>query len=308
MPISRTDDGVMALRNAGGRAWLSWLMLCAAAAHAEIRVVDDSGQEVVLNAPARRIVSLAPHVTESLFEAGAGRFIVGAVKYSDYPEAAKGIPRVGDNALLDMERIVSLKPDLIVVWLHGNSEKHLAQIRKLGIPMFYDRPGTLAQIPSTLLRLGALAGTDAEARKAADAFLERLRAMEARYSRRPAVPLFFQVWQKPLLTINGTQIISDVIRMCGGRNIFADERLLVPTVDVEAVVSANPEAVVRTGKASDSQSAFDLWRKLPNFRPTASGNLIFLETDSLGRNSPRILDGAAMMCEELEGVRARRAS
>lgn len=280
--------------------------LPAFAAHAEIRLMDDSGQEVVLKSPARRIVSLAPHVTETLFEAGAGHLIVGTVKYADYPEAAKKIPRVGDNALLDLERIVSLQPDLIVVWLHGNSEKHLEKVRKLGIPMFYNRPNKLSEIPSSLARLGQLAGTEAQAGKADDAFAARLADLEKRYAHRPPVRLFFQVWEKPLLTINGTQIISDVIRLCGGRNIFAEEKLLVPTVDVEAVVSANPEAVVRTGKVGDPESAFNLWRKLPDFRPTASRNLLLLKTDALGRHSPRILDGAALLCEELEHVRARR--
>ena len=284
------------------------LAFVAFAARGEIRVVDDRGQEVVLGSPARRIVSLAPHVTETLFEAGAGHLIVGTVRHADYPEAAKMIPQVGDNALLDLERIVSLKPDLIVVWLHGNSEKHLAKVRKLGIPMFHDRPGKLQDIPSSILRLGKLAGTEPQASLAAGAFAARLADLQARYSHKPPVPLFFQVWQKPLLTINGTQIISDVIRLCGGRNIFAGEKLLVPTVDIEAVVSADPEAVVRTGKRTDRESAFDLWRKLPDFRPTARRNLILLETDALGRQSPRILDGADLLCKELEGVRARRAS
>lgn len=287
-------------------AFLLWLALPVFAAHAEIRVVDDSGQEVVLKSPARRIVSLAPHTTETLFEAGAGHLIVGTVKYADYPEAAKKIPRVGDSALLDMERIVSLKPDLIVVWLHGNSEKHLEKVRKLGIPMFHNRPNKLSEIASSLTRLGQLAGTEPQARKSAEAFAARLAGLERRYAHRPAVSLFFQVWQKPLLTINGTQIISDVIRLCGGRNIFAEEKLLVPTVDVEAVVSADPEAVLRTGKTTDPESVFEPWRKLANFRPTASGNLVLLETDALGRHSPRILDGAAIMCEELERVRAKR--
>lgn len=288
------------------------LVLCIAfpmlPARAEIRVVDDSGQEVVLKSPARRIVSLASHTTETLFEAGAGHLIVGTVRYADYPEAAKKIPRVGDNALLDMERIVSLQPDLIVVWLHGNSEKHLQKVRKLGIPMFYNRPSKLSEIPLSLTRLGQLSGTEPQARKAADAFAARLADLEKRYAHRSPVPLFFQVWQKPLLTINGTQIISDVIKLCGGRNIFAEEKLLVPTVDVEAVVSANPEAVVRTGRTTDPESAFELWRKLPDFRPTATGNLVLLKTDALGRHSPRILDGAAVLCEELVAVRARRPS
>jgi iron complex transport system substrate-binding protein len=278
------------------------------AAWGEIRVTDDAGQEIVLKSPARRIVSLAPHVTETLFEAGAGRLIVGTVKYADYPEAAKKIPRVGDNALLDLERIVSLEPDLIVVWLHGNSEKHLEKVRKLGIPMYYDRPAKLSEIPASLARLGAGEPSEAQAGKAADAFAARLADLEKRYAHRPPVRLFFQVWQKPLLTINGTQIISDVIRLCGGRNIFAEDKLLVPTVDIEAVVSANPEAVVRYGKTTDPESAFEAWRKLPDFRPTATGNLVLLKTDALGRHSPGILDGAAVMCEELERVRARRPS
>ena len=292
------------------KAWLA-LVACGstiAVAQADIRVVDDSGQTVVLKSPARRILSLAPHVTEALFAAGAGHLIVGTVKYSDYPEAARSIPLVGDNAMLDMERVVSLRPDLIVVWLHGNSEKHLDKLRELGIPMFYDRPGKLSGIPSSLTRMGQLAGTEPEARKAADAFAARLDQLERRFAQKSPVAVFFEVWRKPLLTINATQIISDVIRLCGGRNIFAEEKLLVPTVDVESVVKANPEAVVRTGRAEDADGAFDLWKKLPGFRPTARGNLIFLRTETLGRLSPRILEGATMLCDEFEGVRARRPS
>ncbi|MEO7744230.1 MAG: helical backbone metal receptor, partial [Usitatibacter sp.] len=123
------------------------LGLSALAAGAEIRVVDDSGREVVLASPARRIVSLAPHITETLFEAGAGHLLVGTVSHADYPEAARKVPRVGDSSLLDLERIVSLRPDLIVVWLDGNSERHVEKVRKLGIPVYFDRPGRLDQIP-----------------------------------------------------------------------------------------------------------------------------------------------------------------
>ena len=103
------------------------LGLYCAAADAEIRLVDDNGQTVVLKAPAQRIISLAPHVTELLYTAGAGERIVGAVEYSNYPESAKKIPRVGSNVQLDLERIVALKPDLIVVWMHGNAQRQLDQ-------------------------------------------------------------------------------------------------------------------------------------------------------------------------------------
>ncbi len=283
-----------------------FLALLAVGVRSEIRVIDDDLREVRLASPARRIVSLAPHTTELLFAAGAGPQVVGAIKYSDYPEAAKAIPRVGDNALLDLEAIVKLQPDLILVWLHGNSEKHLQLIRKLGIPMFYSRPEKLRDIPDALIRIGRLTGTEAVARQAGEEFSRRLGELEARYARRPPVPLFYQVWQKPLLTINGNQIISDVIRLCGGSNVFAAEPMLVPTVDPEAVVRARPEAVVRTGTAVDGQSGFEIWRKLPDFRPTANGNLVLLKTDALGRPTPRILEGAGAMCEELERVRERR--
>lgn len=275
-------------------------------AAAPVSVMDDSGRTVVLASPARRIVSLAPHTTETLFAAGAGDRIVGTVAFADHPAAARTIPRVGDSALLDMERIVSLKPDLIVVWLHGNSENHLAKLRTLGIPIFQDVPRKLTDIPGSIMRLGALAGTEREARQAADAFTARLAELRRRYAGRSPVPLFFQVWKKPLLTINGTQIISDVIRLCGGKNLFEDARPLVPSVDVEAVVSANPEAIVATGKAGELETVFGHWRKLANLRATASGNLVLVESDALGRHSPRVLDGAALLCEELERVRARR--
>lgn len=275
-------------------------------AAAAVSVVDDTGQTVVLRSPARRIVSLAPHTTETLFEAGAGEYIVGTIAFADHPEAAKKIPRVGDSALLDMERIVSLQPDLIVVWLHGNSEKHLAKLRTLGIPIFHTVPRRLTDIPDSLVRMGKLAGTEPQARRAAAAFTARLTQLGQRYRGRSPVPLFYQVWKTPLLTINGTQIISDVIRLCGGKNLFEQASLLVPGVDVEAVVAANPEAIIATGAAAEYENRFEHWRKLPNLRATASGNLVLVTSDALGRNSPRILDGAELLCDELERVRARR--
>ena len=263
------------------------LGLASVAAVAEIRVVDDSGAEVVLGSPARRIVSLAPHITETLFEAGAGHLLVGTVTHADYPEAARKVPRVGDYALLDLERIVSLQPDLIVVWLDGNSERHVDKVRKLGIPVYYDRPGRLEEIPGSLLRLGRLAGTEARAAEAARHFNARRRAIEAR---------------------NAGHVISDVIRMCAGTNVFAAAKTLVPTLDIETVLRAEPEIVLMTGKPADADAGFESWRRLPHFRATAAGNLVLLRTDALSRHSPRILDGAELLCAALDHVRAKRRS
>ena len=289
------------------RLVLMALAFALATAQAEVRVVDDSGAEVVLAAPARRIVSLAPHVTETLFAAGAGDRIVATVKHADHPRAALAIPRIGDHALLDLEAIVALKPDLVIVWLGGTSERHIEKLRRLGVPMYSDRPARLAEIPASLRRRGRISGTDAAAERAAREFSARLASIERHNAGKPPVRVFYQVWPKPLLTVNDAHIIGDVIRLCGGRNVFGQARLLVPTLDAEAVVAAAPEAVVSTG--GDEPTGDDplgLWRRMPRFGPTAAGNLLRLESDAIGRNSPRILDGAEVMCTAFDGVRARR--
>ena len=286
---------------------LAWVIICAPARGiAAIRVLDDSGQTIVLQAPASRIVSLAPHTTEMLYYAGAGDRIVATVRFADYPDAAKKIPRVGDSALLDIERIVRLKPDLIVVWLHGNAERQLDKLRSLGIPIFYSEPHRIADIADELIRLGQLAGTEPAARKAASEFNAHLDQLTKQYSNRPLVSVFYQVWKTPLLTINGRQIISDAISLCGGRNVFVDSSLLVPTVDIEAVANADPEAIVASGTGPEAGNDFDIWRRLPSLRATAGNNLILIHSEALSRHSPRILEGAALLCNELDGVRARR--
>ena len=193
------------------------------AAHTNaVRVMDDLSRNVVLAQPAARIVSLAPHITELLFAAGAGEYVVGTVAYSDYPIEAQRIVRIGDNAQLDLERIVALHPDLIVVWLHGNAQRQLEKLVDLGIPGIHNEPRRLDDVAVSIERLGRLAGTELIANNAADTFRARLAELRGNYAGRPPVRLFYQVWDKPLITINGSHLISDVIRLCGGENVFAD--------------------------------------------------------------------------------------
>ncbi len=270
-----------------------------------IVVVDDEGLQVRLPQAARRIVSLAPHVTETLFDVGAGSFIVGTVDASDYPEAAKRIPRIGDYSALDLERIAALKPDLIVSWLHGNSERQLAQIQALGIPVYHSEPRTLAAISKSLLDMGRLAGTGRVARRAAAAYEARLAGLRAKYAHRSVVSVFYQAWRNPLMTVNGRQIISDAIRLCGGRNVFANASELVPSVDPEAVVAVDPDAIV-TAAPEEDRGVLEDWRRFPSLRAVRDANLLVVNTETLARQSPRILDGAEMLCERLDRARARR--
>jgi len=282
------------------------LVLCSATASAEIRLVDDNGQTVVLRQPAQRIVSLAPHVTELLYAAGAGERIVGAVEYSNYPEAAKKISRIGDNVQLDLERIVALEPDLIVVWLHGNAQRQLDKLKKLGIPVFYNEPHRLGDIARSLEQFGRLAGTEVVAARAASAFAAREAELRARYAGRAPVRVFYQIWQRPLMTVNGEHLISDVIRLCGGQNVFSDLKPLVPVVSIEAVLEADPEAIGTAIIDAKAQDGLEGWTKWPRLTATVHDNFFLIPTDLISRLAPRILEGAQQMCEHLDAARARR--
>ena len=271
-----------------------------------IRVPDDAGHVVVLKAPARRIVSLAPYLTELLYAAGAGDAIVGTSEYSDYPAAARDIPRVGGGGGLDIEAIIALRPDLVVAWQSGNPAGTLERLQTLGIPLFLSEPRQLLDVPGTLVRLGKLAGREPVAQAAAHAFEARYRELQQRYSGRPGVAVFYQVWRQPLMTINGEHLISDVIRLCGGRNVFSDLPVLAPQIDIEAVLAADPEVIiVGTGGTSETAELQD-WTRWPMLAAVARGHLYGVQRELLVRHSPRILDGAEQVCGILEKVRSEK--
>lgn len=279
-------------------------VLAVSAAHAAITVQDDDGRPVTLQKPAQRVIAMAPHVTEMLFAAGGGDKIVGVVSYSDYPEAARKIQHIGDNRNVDLERVASLKPDLIVIWLHGSSERQIDTLRQLGIPLFHSEPKKLADIPSNLQRLGKLMGTEAVADKAADELRGKLAALTAQYAQRPPVRVFYQVWDKPLYTLSGGHIITDAMRVCGGENIFAALKTTAPVVDVESVLREDPEAVFAT--AEKNYGGVDLWRPYKNMKAVKNDNLFTLSGDLLNRSGPRMIQGTAMLCEKLELARQHR--
>jgi iron complex transport system substrate-binding protein len=277
-------------------ALAAWLF--ATHVHAALSVTDDSGATVTLDAPAQRVVSLAPHVTELLFAAGGGARVVGAVSYSDYPPQAKAIPRVGDNKALDLERIVAMKPDLI------------DRLRALHVPLYFSDPRKLEDIASTMDKLGTLLGTERVAALASGAFRRDLAALRARYAARPTVDVFYQVWDDPLMTLNGQSVVSEVIGVCGGRNVFAGLGEWVPTVSTEAVVAADPEvmvtAVVGETAPAGRLPGLDGWRKWTGMTAVARGNLFGIDGDWINRPTARVLMGAEVMCRDLDVARGRR--
>ena len=278
----------------------------ALASPATVETIDDSGAAIRLERPAQRIVSLAPHITELLFAAGAGPQIVGVVAYSDFPPEAKSLPQVGGYTQINLEAVAALRPDLVVAWRSGNRDAHLDRLRALGVPVFINEPRSLDDVALSLEKLGRLAGTDAAAAEAAQAFRARHAGLAARYRDRPPVRTFYQVWNEPMVTINDEHLIADVIRLCGGRNVFGELDTLAPTVGVEAVLAANPEAIVASGMGIARPEWLDKWKRWPDLKANAGGNLFFIPPDILQRHTPRILDGATQLCEQLEMVRVRR--
>lgn len=282
-------------------------MTAACHAHAAITVQDDDGRTVTVPKAAQRVIAMSPHVTELLYAAGGAERIVAAVDYSDYPEQAKRLPRVGSNRQIDMERVIALKPDLIVIWLHGSSERQIDQIRALGIPLFHSEPKKLDDIASSLSRLGKLMGTEASAEPAAKAMRQQIAALEKRYGGRPPVRMFYQVWDKPLHTLNGGHIASDAIRLCGGENIYASQKVTAPVIGTESVLEADPEAIVSTDERSNVGGGTGIWKAYKNMTAVKRNNLFQLDGNLLNRAGPRMIAGTGELCERLELARQRRS-
>lgn len=284
---------------------LAALCAWATAVPAAPAVVDDEGRALVLAQPARRVVSLAPHVTEMLFSIGAGELIVGVISFSDFPEAAKSIPRIGDHSAVDIERIRQLAPDLVVAWRSGNAQKQIEKLRDLGIPVFVTEPDAIADVTGALEKLGVLTAREAQAKPVVAAMRGRIERLRATYAARAPVRVFYQVWAQPLMTVNGRHVVSDAMRICGAANVFAALPARVPTVNAEAVLAADPDMIVASGE-SGARISLEQWRRWPALSAVKLQNLVLLPPDLLSRMGPRFVDGTEKFCEAVDAVRGRR--
>lgn len=276
---------------------------------APVEVTDDMGVLLRLPGPARRIVSLAPHLTELMYAVGGGDRLVGAVDYSDYPPEARRLPRVGSNTNLDLEKIIALKPDLILVWRHGNAGGQIEALKTLHLPLYFSRPAHLEDVAGTLRKFGRLIDRPARGEEAAANFEARIRALRTAYAGRPPVSVFYQAWGSPLMTLSGKSIVDEVITLCGGRNIFASLNVVAPTVSIESVLAAAPQAIVAPsiGATPSAVPLADLsgWRKWRKMPAVAAGNLFTIDGDLLNRPTPRLAAGATALCQDLEQARER---
>ena len=278
--------------------------LVARAAYA-VTVVDDAGNEVTLARPAQRIVSLAPHATEMLFAAGAGSAVVGAVAHSDWPRPARALPRVGDAAALDLERIASLRPDLVVAWPY-TAPAQIASLLAQNVAVFVSDPKTIAGIADDVEKLGMLAGTRGIATASADALRDRLARLAEAHRGSARVRVFYEVWNEPLYTIGGRHLISQAIAVCGGDNVFAALAIPAPSVTVEAVIAAAPDVIVGGDDAGKRPAWLDDWNRWPTIPAVRDGNLYGAAGDLLHRPGPRFIDGVVALCADLASARRKK--
>jgi iron complex transport system substrate-binding protein len=260
---------------------------------------------VCWGAGAERIVSLAPSLTELAFAAGAGSRVVGTVDYSDYPDAARTIPRVGDAFRVDFERLLALRPDAVLTWEPGTPHGVVQRLRDLHLNVVTVTTYNLADVAKGLRTIGALAGTQEPAEKAAIAYEREIEHLRAEYSGKASIRIFLQINDRPLYTVNGRQIMSEVLALCGGRNVFAELNDLAPQISVEAVIATNPQVILSTG---DSQrESLTQWRRWKTLVAVRANNLYQVSADDLARPTPRLAHGAQTVCRTLETARQRLA-
>ena len=289
----------MNLSGVGKYAVVVLLLLGFSTAALGITVTDDTGKSVSLPAVPTRIVSLAPGATEMLFAAGAGKHVIATVQYSDEPPAAKQVPRIGDVVAIDMERLVALRPQVAVVWPGGGTPAQIEEIGRMGIPVYQQQVTSLADLPKSLRRLGALTGTSEVADGAAQRIAGRLASLARQYENKRYPTVLLQVWNHPIYTIGGTQLMSDALRLCGARNLFGDLRDLAPAVDIEAVVARNPDIIVAAAPPGTGPEWIADWKRFTTLRAVRNDNLIIFEDRRLTRLGPSVVDATEELCKAL---------
>jgi iron complex transport system substrate-binding protein len=252
---------------------------------------------------APRIVSLSPHITELLFAAGAGGFIVGVDDSSDYPAAVAGIAHVGQTAELDVEGLLKLKPTLIVLWDSGTPARRKAELERLNLQLYVTETYRLDDISATLLEFGRFAGTEPVAAAAAHSYQTELAQLRSRYAARPRLKVFYQVWDRPLYTLSGRHVVSEVLSLCGGDNVFADLSTLAPAVDKEAVLARDPDVILVGAAGADGDRQIAEWSQFGRLRAVRTHHLYAVDPSLVGRMTPRILQGIRDVCGLLDEAR-----
>lgn len=278
---------------------LTWLYSQAAAA---VCVQDDTNQTVCAQ-QAQRVLVLAPHLTEIVDFVGGMSKVIAVDGSSNFPESVNTLPKLGNPWMLSAESILARKPDLVLVWQSGISMQVVAQLRKAGVPVFVSEPKKIEQVATTMRRVSKLLGTEQGSASRIDDWLQQFEALRAEYRGRTQVPVFYQVWGQPLMTLGGQHAVSEVIGLCGGRNVFGDLPNLAAQVSVEGVLKRKPEVLLASGSGRDHQGFVVQWSAWPQMPAVKRNHVYTLPNDILVRNGPRLIQAAKLVCAHIEQAR-----
>lgn len=280
-------------------AWLAWIPH----AHAQTRVTDDRGEQVQLSAPARRIVTLSPHATELVFAAGGGAHIAATVNASDFPEAARALPRIGQGLQPEPEIVLRLMPDLLIGW----QASQFSSLTALRVPSFLSAPKTLSDIPDTIEKFGVLLGTQDIAQARASALRVRIDRLNQASFSGPPVRVFLQVGEPPDYSLNRSHLLSHIVKACGGINVFEASAAIAPKISAESVLAQRPALVLLGRVGAPATPTVDAttrqyWSRL-NLPAAQAGRVYVMDSDVLYRPGPRLIEAAEAICSMIEQAR-----
>lgn len=280
-----------------------------------IQVTDYNGTIITLKKPTQRIIALAPHIVENVFSVGLGDRLVGVVSHSDFPEEAKAIEVVGHYNGYSLEKIIALQPDIVLIWASSNKNNIAEKIRALNIPVYIDEPHSLQDISKSLNDIATLGGISSNKIVKIQEFNQRiynLKLAQRTNNSKNKPKVFFQISTSPLQTLNGMHIVSDIINLCGGINIYADEKVIAPLISMESLLAHNPDMIITGSDTAMSASlnntknqtderntSLNYWEKYSELSAVKHQGLIYIPADWLYRHTLRIADAAELMCAEM---------
>jgi iron complex transport system substrate-binding protein len=290
-----------------GRIFLAVIVFCGlGTAHsttASITLPQANGESLTLSSPAERIITLAPNLAELVFAAGAGEHLKAVVEYSNFPEQVAQIPRVGDAFRIDLERIIELKPDLVIAWKSGNPQTALQKLQQLGIRVWQIEISRPEEIADAVENISHAAGTQDIGEAVALQLRKRLTDLQKQNADKTPVDFFYQIAPRPLYTINNQHIISRSLAVCGGHNVFSELPTLAPQVSRESVIIANPQVMIAPETANNPPGLL-VWQDWPQLQAVQNNNMLYLPADEISQATPRLLDSIDLACKLLDEVRS----
>ncbi|OEF95350.1 vitamin B12 ABC transporter substrate-binding protein BtuF [Vibrio splendidus] len=251
--------------------------------------------------PAQRVVSLAPHATELAYSAGLGDNLVAVSERSDYPPQADKLEKVANYQGIKVEKIIALQPDLILAWPAGNPPRELAKLEQFGFNVYYSKTKSLDSIATNIEQLSQYASDTSIGENNAKQYKEQLNALRLKYKDAEPVSYFYQLSEKPIITVAQGHWPSEVFEFCGSRNIFEDSASPYPQVGIEQVVLRKPQVIFTSQHAIENGTMWQTWQ---NEIPAVAQNQIWsLNSDWINRPTTRTLQAIQQVCDFFDRAR-----